>query len=73
MEIAELFEVDDCQAVKLPNSIRFEDSIEVLIKKEGAVVLIFPKDKAREAFMQVQNMGSGTFAEDVFKEWCESV
>lgn len=59
MQIAELFENEGCQAVRLPEDCRFEGT-EVLVKRIGSAVLLVPKDQVWEGFME----GFSSFGDD---------
>lgn len=63
METAKIFENGRSQAVRLPKKYRFE-SDEVYIQKIGDKVLLTPKDKAWDTFMQGVNGFSDDFFED---------
>lgn len=51
METAKLFTNGGSQAVRLPKEYRFDDGDEVIIKKHGEVVSLFPKKKGWEIFL----------------------
>ena len=53
METAKLFTSGGSQAVRLPKSCRFPGD-EVAVKKVGAIVMLYPRDKALENFMQCE-------------------
>ena len=59
METAKLFQNGQSQAVRLPKECRFSDD-EVYIKKIGHSVILFPKDRVWELFLQ----GLNGFTED---------
>ena len=63
MEIAKIFENGRSQAVRLPKRFRFEGE-EVYIQKMGDIVLLVPKEKAWETFLE----GLSGFSEDFFAE-----
>ena len=51
MKTAKLFQNGQSQAVRLPKEYRFEGE-EVYLKKMGRVVILYPKDKAWEVFLE---------------------
>jgi antitoxin VapB len=51
METAKIFMNGRSEAVRLPKSCRF-GSDEIYVKKVGSIVLLVPKDKTWEVFMQ---------------------
>ena len=51
MEVAKLFANGNSQAVRLPKECRFTGE-EVLVLKVGDAVLLLPKDKIWEVFME---------------------
>lgn len=53
METAKIFTTGGSQAVRLPKSFRF-DCNEVLIKKAGAIVMLYPKDDALQDFLNCE-------------------
>jgi len=61
MEVAKLFQNGQSQAVRLPKEYRFTDD-EVYIKKVGHSVILFPKDKIWETFLE----GLNGFTDDFF-------
>lgn len=61
MVTAKIFDNGSSQAVSLPDEFRFTDS-EVYIRKIGNSVILVPKDKAWETFME----GIDTFTDDYF-------
>ncbi len=63
MDTAKLFENGRSQAVRLPKKYRFEGD-EVYISRLGSAVLLVPKDKVWETFLE----GVNGFTEDVFAE-----
>ena len=64
MEAAKLFTNGGSQAVRLPKEFRFDDAEEVLIKKHGEVVYLFPKKKAWEVFLGSFDLFTSDFMED---------
>ena len=60
MEIAKLFANGQSQAVRLPKGCRFTGS-EVYAQKIGEAVLLIPKEKTWEVFMEGLNSFSGDF------------
>ena len=68
MEIAKLFENGRSQAVRLPKKFRFSGE-EVYIQKMGDVVLLVPKEKVWETFLE----GLSSFSEDFFTEGREQL
>lgn len=63
MEIAKIFENGRSQAVRLPKRFRFSGE-EVYIQKMGDIVLLVPKEKVWETFLE----GLNGFSEDFFAE-----
>ena len=63
MEIAKLFANGNSQAVRLPKECRFSGD-EVYAQKVGDVVLLLPKDKVWETFME----GLRGFSSDYLSE-----
>lgn len=63
MEIAKVFENGRSQAVRIPQKYRFNVD-EVVIRKLGDAVLLVPKDKVWETFMN----GLNGFSDDFFAE-----
>ena len=63
METAELFEVAGSQAVRIPERFRFPCD-EVLIQKIGDMILLMPKEKAWETFLE----GLNGFTDDFFQD-----
>lgn len=63
METAKLFANGKSQAVRLPKECRFAGD-EVYAKKVGDAVVLFPKDKVWEIFME----GINAFSSDYFAE-----
>lgn len=63
METAKIFENGRSQAVRLPKEFRFTGD-EVFVQKIGSVVMLIPKDKAWETFVE----GVNSFSEDCFSE-----
>ncbi len=61
METAKLFVNGQSQAVRLPKEYRFSGS-EVYIQKVGDAVMLFPKDRAWETFLN----GLNSFTDDFF-------
>ena len=61
MMIAKLFTNGSSQAVRLPKEMRFEGN-EVYVKKVGSSIMLFPKDKAFETFLE----GISEFTDDYF-------
>jgi len=51
METAKLFANGQSQAVRLPKEYRFSGD-EVYIKKVGTTVMLFPKDRVWETFLE---------------------
>ena len=62
MYTAKVFINGGSQAVRLPKQFRFSDD-EVYVKKIGESILLVPKDKLWETFME----GVGGFTEDYFE------
>jgi len=60
MQTAKLFQNGNSQAVRLPKECRFEGA-EVGIRRVGEVVMLFPRDKAWDIFMQGVNGFSDDF------------
>ena len=63
METAKLFVNGQSQAVRLPKEYRFSGS-EVYIKKVGNTVMLFPKERAWETFLN----GLNSFTDDFFAD-----
>ncbi|MBQ9492561.1 MAG: AbrB/MazE/SpoVT family DNA-binding domain-containing protein [Oscillibacter sp.] len=63
METAKIFETGRSQAVRLPKRFRFSGN-EVFIQKIGNVVLLTPKEKAWETFLE----GLNGFTDDFFQD-----
>lgn len=59
MDIAKIFENGRSQAVRLPKEYRF-DNEEVFIKRIGEMVVLIPKDKIWDIFLE----GLDEFSED---------
>jgi antitoxin VapB len=68
METAKLFMNGRSEAVRLPKNCRFK-SDEVYIKKVGDLVLLIPKDKAWEVFLQSLD----GFSDDFMKKRPEDI
>ncbi len=63
METAKLFVNGQSQAVRLPKEYRFSGN-EVYIKKVGNTVMLFPKERAWETFLN----GLNSFTDDFFAD-----
>ena len=63
METAKVFETGRSQAVRIPKRFRFSGD-EVFIQKVGNVLLLTPKEKAWETFLE----GLNSFTEDFFQD-----
>ena len=63
METAKIFENGGSQAVRLPKRYRFSKD-EVFIQKLGDVVMLIPKDKVWDTFLEGLESFSGDFLED---------
>ena len=63
MEIAKLFANGNSQAVRLPKACRFTGD-EVYAQKLGDAVLLLPKDKVWEVFLEGLNGFSGDYLSD---------
>lgn len=63
METAKLFVNGQSQAVRLPKEYRFTGN-EVFIQKVGNAVMLFPKEKAWEIFLN----GLNSFTDDFFAD-----
>lgn len=63
METAEIFENGRDQAVRLPKKYRFT-SDEVIVQRLGESLILTPKDKIWESFMN----GINGFTEDFFED-----
>ena len=61
METAKLFINGQSQAVRLPKEYRFSGH-EVYVKKVGYTVMLFPKERAWETFLN----GLNSFTDDFF-------
>ena len=66
METAKLFISGGSQAVRLPKSCRFPCD-EVVVKKVGAIVMLYQKDKVLENFIECEPL-----TDDVYKSILES-
>ncbi|MCL2500303.1 MAG: AbrB/MazE/SpoVT family DNA-binding domain-containing protein [Defluviitaleaceae bacterium] len=66
METARLFAHGGSQAVRLPKSCRFPCD-EVAVKKVGAIVMLYQKDKALDNFLQCEPLTA-----DVYESILES-
>ena len=62
MQTAKIFENGRSQAVRLPKQYRFSGS-EVFIQKLGDVVMLIPKDRAWNTFLE----GIDSFTDDFFE------
>jgi antitoxin VapB len=51
MTMAKLFMNGRSQAVRLPREFRFEDEDEVIIKRMGDIVMLIPKNKWEDIFI----------------------
>lgn len=51
MTMAKLFMNGRSQAVRLPREFRFEDEDEVIIKRMGDIVMLIPKNKWEDIFV----------------------
>lgn len=51
MTMAKLFMNGRSQAVRLPREFRFEDEDEVIIKRMGEIVMLIPKHKWEDIFV----------------------
>ena len=63
MMTAKIFENGRSQAVRLPKEYRFS-SDEVMINRIGDIVLLMPKNKKWNSFMQAIDMFSDDFMKD---------
>lgn len=63
METAKLFVNGQSQAVRLPKEYRFSGN-EVYIQKVGNTVMLFPKDRTWETFLN----GLNSFTDDFFAD-----
>ena len=63
MEVAKIFANGKSQAVRLPKECRFSGN-EVYAQKMGDAVLLLPKDKVWETFME----GLSSFSSDYLEE-----
>lgn len=63
MDTAKLFVNGQSQAVRLPKEYRFSGN-EVYIRKVGNAVMLFPKERAWETFLN----GLNSFTEDFFAD-----
>lgn len=63
METAKLFVNGQSQAVRLPKEYRFSGN-EVYIQKVGDAVMLFPKERAWEIFLN----GLNSFTDDFFAD-----
>ena len=60
METAKIFTSGGSQAVRLPKSCRFPCD-EVVVKKVGAIVMLYQRDKALENFLQSDSLTSDVY------------
>ena len=51
MTVAKLFMNGRSQAVRLPKEFRFEDEDEVMIKRMGDIIMLIPKNKWQDIFI----------------------
>ena len=63
METAKVFENGRSQAVRLPKKYRF-NSDEVYVQQLGDAVLLVPKDRLRQTFLD----GLDGFTDDIFED-----
>jgi len=63
MDMAKIFENGGSQAVRLPRKFRFSTN-EVVVQRLGASVILTPKDKLWDCFMNGINGFSDDYAED---------
>lgn len=63
MQTAKIFMNGGSQAVRLPKDNQFQDSV-VYIQKVGDAVILFPKSKEWETFLN----GLNSFTDDVFSD-----
>ena len=63
METAKVFESGGSQAVRIPGRFRFSGD-EVLIRRIGNALLLTPKEKAWETFLE----GLNSFTDDFFQD-----
>ncbi|HUW65335.1 MAG TPA: type II toxin-antitoxin system VapB family antitoxin [Spirochaetia bacterium] len=63
MQTAKLFQVDECQAVVLPEEFSFEDD-EVYIGRMGKAVILLPKEDLWDTLIRSLNMFSDDFMDD---------
>lgn len=61
MTVAKLFMNGRSQAIRLPKEFRFDDEEEVMIKRMGKIVLLIPKNKWEDIFVNALK----TFPKDV--------
>ncbi len=62
MEIAKIFENGGSQAVRLPKKFRFTNK-EVMVVRLGVAVMLVPKDKVWQTFLE----GLDSFSDDYFE------
>lgn len=63
MDTAKIFENGRSQAVRLPKEYRFNET-EVGIARLGDIVMLFPKEKAKDIFLE----GISNFSDDFMEE-----
>jgi antitoxin VapB len=63
MKTAKIFQNGRSQAVRLPKEFQFKDD-EVIIQKHGDAVILIPREKAWEIFME----GINEFSDDYMQE-----
>lgn len=63
MKTAKVFISGNSQAVRLPKEYRFTDN-EVIVKKIGDSVMLLPKEREWEVFLE----GLNNFTEDIFSQ-----
>ena len=63
MAVAKIFKNGKSQAVRLPKEFRFDEGEEVIIKKLGKMIVIYPKKNEKDIFYS----SLGKFDDDVFE------
>lgn len=61
LDTAKVFPNGGSQAIRLPKEYRFDGAEEVIIKKHGEVVYLFPKSKAWEVFVESLDLFTDDF------------
>lgn len=62
MAMAKVFQIENSQVVRLPREFNFDED-EVVIKKVGDMLMLYPKQKEEEIFLS----SLGKFTDDFFE------